>query len=209
MKILRLRYLLLCGVLLTQSCKSTKTALKNNYAFFFQDGKKTTLKENYQTVKINKGKFSLRFYNKRYSFNKKKPYYAQSATYAAQAAAFVNEFELENVKVGMQVSDVPFFAFGSGMATGINGKYESLAFNSYGHHYLMYENQDSKRVNLIDTYGDYLELEFEINGFNYDRVEVKIEDFDFDEFYIVLFIDSNLNKIIDENELKKIEVRFN
>jgi hypothetical protein len=106
----------------------------------------------------------------------------------------------------MSTEAIPFFGPATGMAPYASGKYEYLVFNKFGHHYLMYDNKDSNRVNLLSNEGKFQKLEFEINGLYYEGMDVPMTETALKEFYLVLFIDGNLNSIIEENELYKLTV---
>ena len=83
---------------------------------------------------------------------------------------------MEKIKVGMKTQDLPCFELGSGMAPDVSGKYESLIFNNSGHHYLIYENSDSKRLNLLKTEKEYQKLEFEINRLYFDNKDISMKE---------------------------------
>ena len=154
------------------------------------------------TIEVERKEFSLRFFHKKYDSENNK-------FYAVQIAAFTDKHELDKIKLGMFKTDLPCFITGSGMAPYSSGKYETLIFNNSGHHYIFYENSDSKRVNLIKNKGTLLQLEFEINALYYNNKEVKMKNTNLNEFYLAFYIDKNLNGIIDIDELNKITVKLN
>ena len=199
-------FMLALVMVLGQACKTQKAADGNkgndiNALIIFQHGVETPVRNPSETVEIDKAAFSLRFYNKKYNSE-------EEAFYSAQIASFIDKSELDKITVGMSKSDLRCFVPGSGMAPDRSGKYESLIFNNSGHHYVIYENQDSKRLNLLDDSGEMLKLEFEINALYYDNTEVKMTDTKLKEFYMAFLIDRNLNGIIDNGELHKLTVRM-
>lgn len=198
--------LILFGFIISPSCSPSKNVNKEDsisfhYVSFFQNDVETILKKKTQTIEIEKHPFALRFYNKRYNPEAKE-------FYAAQVAAFRDKSDLDQVNVGMLKSDVASFRPGTGMAPGENGKYESLIFDNAAHHYLVYENTDSKRLDLLDKSGEFLKLEFKINGFFMNKKEIKMTDTEIEEFYLAILIDRNLNDTIEEGELTKLTIRI-
>ena len=152
-------------------------------------------------INIKREKFSIRFSNKAYNSSLKE-------FNATQIAAFLDKSELSKIKIGVSVNDIPCFAPGTGMAPSENGFYESITFENSAHHYLFYENQNDRRVNLINENKNILRLEFPVNKFNLNGKDVKIEKTKLSEFYLAIFIDSNFNDIIDMGELTKVTVEF-
>ena len=206
MKIQKIILLILIGILtITQSCKSLKG--KNNSSnsdynnvFFYQNGKETLLSK-VDSINIEKNNFSLRFYNKKYNSETKE-------FYSIQIAAFLDIQELDKIKIGMAKQDLNCFEPGSGMAPSMSGKYENIFINNSGHHYLMYEDTSSKRLNLLKSEGEYYKFEFEINGIRKDKKDVSMKETEFSKFYLAILIDRNLNGIIDENELTKLIINI-
>ncbi len=193
-------------VIFALSCKSTKNTLSKdekltNLLFVFQNGEESKINSLNEAVEVDRQGFSLRFYNKRY--NPKSEEF-----YSAQIAAFLDKSELDKIMVGMEKADLPYFEPGSGMAPSQSGKYESLIFKNNGHHFTIYENSESKRLNLISESDEILKLEFEINQLFYEGKQVEMKDTDLDEFYIAVLIDRNLNGIIDEAELNKLTIKL-
>ena len=196
-------YILIIGILvLTQSCKSLKKATvesKTAEITLYQNRNEKIIPKGTNSIAINKDEFSLRFYNKKYNSETEK-------YYATQIGAFLDPNDLEKIKVGMKTQDLPCFELGSGMAPDISGKYESLIFNNSGHHYLSYENSNSKRLNLLKTEKEYRKLEFEINRLYLNNKDVSMKETELSTFYLAILIDENLNGIIDKGELTKLTV---
>jgi len=206
MKSLRPIFILSLLIILTQACKKSKTTNtthENNSSklIIFQNNTEIPIKNLSETVEIERKKFSLRFYNKKYKPENKE-------FYSAQIAAFLNPNELDKIKIGMKKTDLSCFKPGSAMAPARSGKYETLIFNNNGHHYVIYENPENKRLNLIDDSGKLLKLEFEINSLYYNNKEVKMENTELNKFYIAFLIDRNLNGIIDKGELNKLTIKI-
>lgn len=194
-------FLILIGILtITIACKSLKSNKNNhNSILLYQNGKETVIAKVDQ-ITIKKNNFSLRFYNKMYNPKTKE-------FYAAQIAAFLEPKQLETAKIGMKINDVIYFGPGSGMATHRSGKYECIFFK-YGHHYLMYNNESDKRLNLLKSENELHKFEFEINSIKFKDKEVSLSETTISTLYFAILIDRNLNGIIDENELTKMTVNL-
>ena len=206
MKLLRPIFILTLLITLTQACKNSKTTnttqeTDSKKLTIFQNNTEIPIKNLSESVEIERKKFSLRFYNKKYNSENKE-------FYSAQIVAFIDKAEFDKIKIGISKSELPCFEPGSGMAPARSGKYESLIFNNSGHHYTFYENSESKRLKLIDDSEELLKLEFEINSLYYDNKEVKMENTELKEFYIAFFIDRNLNGTIDKGELSKLTIKI-
>jgi len=146
-----------------------------------QNDTETPLKNYEETIEVERKDFSLRFFANRYNSETKE-------FHAAQIGAFLDKATLAEIYVGMEKSETPCFTPGTGMAPNISGKYEYIVFANDGHHYTMYEDEESTRLNLIDDSGSLLKLEFEINGIYYDDMQVAMKDTQIKEFYLaVLF----------------------
>ncbi len=206
MKTLKLSLIFSLAIFLTQAWKpiqpSKGFAENATDLFIFQNGVERPVSGFEETIEVERKEFSLRFFNKRYDAENDK-------FYSAQIAAFIDKAEFDMVKVGMAKADLPCFMPGSGMAPSKSGKYESLIFKNSAHHYTTYENSESKRLKLLEEKGDFLKLEFEIASLYYDEKKVKIKDTKLTEFYIAFLIDANLNGMIDEGELHKLNIKIN
>ena len=195
----------LIGILtFAQSCNSYKKNSgsineKFEELYLFQNGTEKLIKS--KSILVEKKEFSIRFFNKKYNAGK-------NEFYSAQIAAFLDIKELDKIRVGAKKQDLPCFEPGSGMAPDKNGKYEALIFNNSGHHYLIYENSKSKRLNLIEKGAVYQKLEFVIKSLYYHKKEVPMQETNLSKFYLAILIDRNLNGIIDDNELTKLTVKI-
>lgn len=187
-------------VLILQSCTSIKTKnIDLNTIYIYQNNKLIPVNKDYSEIDLLREEFSLRFYNKAYK-PKKDEYYA------AQIAAFKNRNDIKKYSIGMNIEELECFAPGTGMAT--RGNYEYLYLTTSGHHYVHYKNKNNKRLNLIDKIKDYLLLEFEINRTFINDNSVPLSEVQINNFYLLIFIDRNLNNIIDKKELKLIKINL-
>ncbi len=182
------------------SCNSTKSVATTdediNTIYLFQNGIEKKLLNFEKAIEIKRKPFSLRFFNKAYDGKNKK-------FHSVQIAALLDKKELNEIRVGMKIDDATCFSPGSGLSADKDG-YKTLYFGNFGHHYLFYENEQSKRLNLLKKRGEFLKLEFNINSFTLDGKKYSINDFELDSFYLALLNDVNLNGIIEINELTKI-----
>lgn len=190
---------LIIGFIIFVNSSFKKIQCHDNNVSIFQDGKETVVNNN-DEVLIRKNIFTVRFSNKAYNSSTEK-------FYAAQVAAFIEKSELQKIQVGMETKDIPCFEPGSGMASNSFG-YDELIFNNSGHHYLYYENKSDRRVNLISEKKGILRLAFPIEKFMINKAYFKISDLKLKEFYLAIFIDNNLNAIIDNGELTKLTIKF-
>ncbi len=180
--------------------KSLSTKDKTSISIY-QNGAEKVIVPGQTSVDLKRDPFSIRFFNRAYNGE------AQEFN-STQVAALLSKEELAMVKSGIRTENVPFFAPGSGMAPASSGAYDLLIFNNYGHHYLFYENENSKRVLLLKDYGEYKKLEFSISTLLIKGEEMSVESNDLDEFYLVIFTDRNLNKTIEAEELYKLILKF-
>lgn len=189
-----------------QACKTSKNSNslseeERTKIFIYQNNEEQVVPDQEATFNLKKEKFSIRYFNKKYQAK-------NEAFYAARVAAFTDKSELASIQTGMKAEELSFFAPGSGMAPSEAGDYDYIIFNNYGHHYLIYEKRSGKRVKVLENFGDFKKLEFEIKGFYEEGNPVEIANTSMEEFYLAIYIDYNLNKIIDEDELHLITIQL-
>lgn len=153
------------------------------------------------SVELSKEAFALRFFNK--------PYDDFNDRYCAAKIAVLEESpDTTLFKPGQAVKNIPYFEAGTGMSPSHHGTYDAMVVSSTGHHYLFYENKKSKRVQLIVKHDDYFELEWSIQFFNSTGIDLPIAEIPYSRLYMVIFIDYNLNDVIDAYELKTVLLKF-
>jgi len=191
-------------MLLLQSCGSTeivkKPANKYNNIYFFQHGKEQKINEFPEIINMDKNEFSIRFYNKKYNSGTKE-------FNATHIAALLDKNLFDKINIDVSTENISCFAPATGMAAGNSG-YDALIFDSAGHHYLFYEDEDNKRLQLLEKGNVFHKLEFVVNRLYYNEQEIDIKDSDLEEFYLAIFTDRNFNEIIDKNELTKLVIRL-
>jgi len=112
-----------------------------------------------------------------------------------------------STKPGMEIINTILFAKGSGLAA-YNDGYHSLLVDYNGHHYLTYTSETDRRVRKIGQNGEFLKLAFDIPGLEIDGEEINIQDFPETTIYLAIFINKNLDGVIDKGELTKVKVNF-
>ncbi len=198
--------LLITFVFMVLSCTLFKTTTSKNEdvycnIYVCQNEKERAVSFQNEVIEIDKNKFALHFYNKPYDAENK-------AFYATQIALFYSAAHMPVLEPGKSVDSVACFSTGTGLATARSGKYESLSFDTSGHHYLFYQNEKSKRVKLLHASDDILKLEFEIDSLNFMGHTVAMSEIQISEFYLLLFTDKNLDKRIDKGECKRLTFRI-
>lgn len=188
-------------ILATTSFKVSSQKNWYNHLKINQKGTVNYLFDSCDSVELNKSTFSVRFYNKPYDgFN--------DHYYAAKIAVFEEKPDTSLLKQGQSTNKIPYFEAGSGMSPSHHETYDAMVISATGHHYLFYENKKSKRVQLIIKHDDYFELEWEINFFNAKGIDLPLSEISYSRLYMVVFIDYNLNDIIDADELKIVLLKF-
>ena len=179
----------------------------NDY-IVYQDNQEQKVPVYNGVINLNRAPFSFRFTNKEYDWEVKRPY-------AVHLSVLKNKAEWEKIESGGEVEKSLFFNGGAVFAFTQKRTYGALFFSDKdkdyigGNHLLAYEKANLTAVNLLESYGDYYRLEFNVDNFFIDTEFVKITDSVLSKFYVAIFNDSNLDKIIDEDELTKFIIRFN
>ncbi len=152
-------------------------------------------------VNIGAGEISIRFFNQ--------PYDTESGRFnAMRIAAILDVSQIPPIRSGMPVDSVPCFRPGTGMACARSGRYNALIFNPNAHHYLYYENEESKRLRCLGAVREQLKLEFTVDSLSIWRQTESLTQTSVDEFYLVFFNDKNLNKLIDDGEWGQLTIRI-
>jgi len=178
----------------------------NDY-IIFQDGIEKTVPVYNGVITLERDAFSIRFYNKKYNIDKKE-------TYDVKLAGFINEREWNKVKSGLEVEKSPFFDGGSAYAVTQEGAYNGFFFSDGdddylgGSHHLVYGHPELKTALLLKKAGDHFKLEFKVEYLFIKEQLVKVADTRLSEFYIALVNDTNLDGIVDEDELTKVVIKL-
>ena len=172
-----------------------------NNVKFIQGDSVYLINKNIDSILIERKPFALRYFCKTY--NEKKEEFN-----SAQIAVLENSADTNFLKVGKSTNGNPYFEQGTGMAPGNNEMYDTVFITNTGHNYLVYENEKKKRVFLISKGKNMLELEWRITAAHYEEKDVQFSELKLSTLYFVIYIDRNLNEIIDKDELKIVKVIF-
>lgn len=187
--------------ILTFTCKSYGQEVNPNKITFLQGDSSFVVKGSTDTILLERKPFSIRYLGKQYDDKNKK-------FYSAQIAVLENMVDSLKLKIGQPINNISYFEPGTGMAPGENGRYDTIYITNTGHHYLTYESENEKRVDLKSKNNDELELEWKILAAFYNEKDFQFSELNLSSLYFIIFIDNNLNAIIDKDELKIVNVVF-
>lgn len=174
----------------------------NNTIVIEQNGIEKPITTENSSLYLDKKPFTIRFENKFY--NAKKDYLN-----ALQVAIIANDKNLGQIEEGTPINLVPYFEVGTALAPDEDGFYGAAVVNSYGHHYLYYENDTNRSVALIATKQPLGIFRWEINRFYIDGTEYAIKHIKVHKLNFIFLNDFNANGIIDLDELRIVELYFN
>lgn len=184
--------LFLCPMLLFSS------SIDNDiYLNLFQDRKYISV-DDLSIIQLKRKPFKLVFPLREYDIEKKE-------FYSARITASTN-VDILSLKPGQERENIPFFTSGTGLASGLYG-YDSLFLTENAHHYIIYnsKNESIQRANIIAGYGDG---RYEVEWLIYNINDKPIRKFEQDILYIVVFIDNNLDNILDKGEFFRFAIHF-
>ena len=134
--------------------------------------------------------------------------------YSARIACSTNP-KILKMPTGISLDNDPrsaFFAGGTGLATSDSGRYDALHLTSFpSHHYIVYNdtNKMMQRAQVARKFGDgHLELMFDISKINTGRRDIPLKNIKIRKLFFVVYTDTNLNRIIDEEEIYRFTVIF-
>lgn len=180
-------------------CQNFSVAQNANNIYLFQNGIEYTISPKTRKIQIDKNEFAFRFYNKKYE---------EDEHNAIRLTAFLRKKEWNKLKVGMKTSETSCFEGGTGLAGYQNRQYPELLFEKNAHHYLYYENEDDKRLKLLESSEDLLKLEFTVSSLDYNNSIIKVSESELSHFYVAVWMDRNLNRKLDSGELYKFIIEF-
>lgn len=168
-----------------------------------QTGKRINITESTTELTIKKTGFTLEFEVAPYNPKKKK-------FHTVQIAATTNKENLNFFQEADIKSDNPFYSPGTGIASERNKPYPAMYIGESGHHYIYYKDDIDKRADvLFKRKNNMVRLKWDIKKLSINKAEdVKINKATIKKFYIMVFIDSNLNKSIDTGEYHLLTVNF-
>ncbi len=166
-----------------------------------QNTDKNEITQENSSLTLRKEPFTLQFRNAFYNTRKEQ-------FYSVQVALIEKEEDLAHIEEGMPVSLIPYFETGTGMPSDEDGSYSSAVLNSYGHHYLYYENEQNKSVRLVSKKEGTGRFEWDVERLYIDGKDYPVSKIPLTSFYFVCLNDSNLNGIIDSGELYIVKLHF-
>lgn len=187
------------------SCNASPQKNMNDY-IIFQDGVEKVVPVYNGVITLERDAFSIRFYNKKYNKDKKE-------TYGVKVAGFLTKREWSKIKSGLEIEKSPVFDENSSYALTQGGIYNGFFFSDGdeylgGSHHLIYGHPELNTVLLIKKSGEYFKLEFKIEYLFIEEKLVKIADTRLSEFYIAFVNDTNLDGIVNEDELTKVVIKL-
>jgi hypothetical protein len=188
-----------CALAFTFKAKGQR--VQSNHLTFIQGDSSYVITDNIDTIQLARKPFSLRYFGRRYDEKNEQ-------FYAAQIAVLGHQDNTPQLKVGQRAGQLAYFEPGTGIAPGVNERYDTLYITNTGHHYLTYENEHAKRVDLVSTSEESLELEWRIEAAFYEDKDVQFTELALASLCFIVFIDKNLDDIIDLGELKTVIVQF-
>jgi len=168
---------------------------------FIQNSDKTEILSETSSLTLKREPFTLQFRNAFYNTRKEQ-------FYSVQVALIEKEEDLAHIEEGMPVSLIPYFETGTGMPADENGFYSSAVLNSYGHHYLYYENEKNRSVRLLSKKEGTGRFEWDVERMYINGKDYPVSKIPLTSFYFVCLNDSNLNGIIDSGELYVVKLHF-
>ncbi|MBP2832263.1 hypothetical protein J8281_08700 [Aquimarina sp. U1-2] len=196
MKTLTIVFLLLLSTVFI-SCNE-KMSVDTNKIYFVQNNTIQSGSGVVYNIQLNRDEFEIHFFNKEYIREKQ-------LLYAAQIAALPSKDELDAIKVGMQKTETTCFIPGTGMAAKENG-YTALVINAEGHHYLKYTPDAINRVKKVGEKNGLHQLAFSVKAIDDKYSEAPIKSSKVKTLYLAIFIDRNLDGIINKEDLTKVTI---
>ncbi len=152
-----------------------------------------------ENITLKKEKFSIQFNVKKYDEN--------NEFKAIKIAAVPDESIFNSIEQGINC-ETSVFCSGRSMAGYRNKSYPSLVIND-AFHYIYYENEDSRRADLLGIRDDgTVDLEWKIDKVTFadGKLDYKLSDIPVNYLYLIAFIDKNMNGITDAGEFTKIKI---
>lgn len=161
---------------------------------------KIITKEN-EPINLKKQPFTIQFQSKFHN-SKKENFNGLKITIVK------NEADLQVIEEGNPINLIPFFEEVSAVLPDSDGFYSSAVISDYVHHYLFYENDTNKSIQLISKKNEIGLFEWTVDRFYLDGKEFPIESLKENKLTFILLNDFNSNKIIDTDELRILRIQF-
>ena len=130
--------------------------------------------------------------------------------HVAQIAATSDDSNLKYFQEGPITNNNPFYSpTGTWIVPSHNNTYNCMYVGNSGHHYIYYESESDKRATLIKKYKNgKVRLKWSVNCFSIDKKDIQINNSIIDQLYLMVFIDQNLNDIIEKGEYSLFKIKF-
>ena len=159
-----------------------------------QKGKDIAVNDTFTKITLARIPFSLFFNSLPYNTNEKQ-------FYATRIAVTLERKDLKEIVTGRNISDIPYFAAGTGNAT--LGMYEKFYLG--GHQYIFYEPDGEHRASLVSETNGLLRLTCDVNALHGDRT-IEFTQQNIKRFFMIVLSDMNLNNVVDRDEWRVIEI---
>lgn len=173
----------------------------SNEITILQNGTTKNVSSENDFITLKKEPFKIQFQSK-FHHTKKENFNGLKATIV------INEDDLPVIEEGTTINLIPFFEEFSRIPTDDDGFYSALVINEYVHHYLFYENDVNKSVDLLSQKNEVGLLEWTINRFYLEGKEFPVQQMKHNKLTFILLNDFNSNKIIDTDELRIVRINF-
>lgn len=164
------------------------------------DINKIITKEN-ELINLKKKPFTIQFQSKFHN-SKRENFNGLKVTIVK------NEADLQVIEEGNPINLIPFFEEVSAVLPDSDGFYSAAVISNYVHHYLFYENDGNKSIQLISKKDEIGLFEWYVDRFYLEGKEFPIESLKENKLTFILLNDFNSNKIIDADELRIVRIQF-
>lgn len=173
----------------------------NNEIIFLQNEISKTISTENDEITLRKKAFKIQFHSKFHN-SKRENFNGLKIT------VFKDDIYLPVIEEGMPINLIPFFEDLTMVLTDDNGFYSSIFINNYVHHYLFYESDTNRNIQLISKKNEIGLFEWKVDRFYLEGKEFPIESLKENKLTFILLNDFNSNKIIDADELRIVKVTF-
>jgi len=184
------------------SCGSLKKATQTKQfgdIVILQGKKNHNIQSDKQSIQLDREAFTIKLYSKKYNSNNQE-------NFITRITASLDQDILNLAQLGENIKESSSFYPSRALAITRGIGYEQLYLNKEAHHILYYENEEDKTISLLSKNEEVLTLGFTVPTFWKDGNSFSIQEATFSSFYLLIFIDKNLDQIINEGELKKVRI---
>ena len=172
----------------------------NEITIIQNETNKIISKEN-DRINLKKKPFTIQFYSKFHN-SKKENFNGLKVTIVK------NEADLQVIEEGNPINLIPFFEEVSAVLPDSDGFYSAAVISDYVHHYLFYEDDTNKNIQMISKKNEIGLFGWNVDRFYSEGKEFPIESLKENKLTFIFLNDFNSNKIIDADELRIVRVQF-